>query len=117
MVFDGVSPKFNELLVVKLFKLAFITLLGTPVRFIPCCSIMENKLAPLEPEIFNYLQTAKPTVNKEIQLTDSLNLMMEHQDFYKHIVQGNHFDIGTPPGLLSASMFASQNPNLVSGQY
>lgn len=71
----------------------------------------------LEPEIFNYLQTAKPTVNKEIQLTDSLNLMMEHQDFYKHIVQGNHFDIGTPPGLLSASIFASQNPNLVSGQY
>ena len=53
MVLDGVSPKFKELLVVKLFKLAFITLLGTPVKFNPCCSIIENKLAPLEPDIFN----------------------------------------------------------------
>ena len=69
----------------------------------------------LEPEIFNYLEKAKPSVNNEIQLTDSLNSMMGDQDFFHYIVEGHHFDIGTPTGLISASIFASQNPNLIIG--
>ena len=71
----------------------------------------------LDPTIFQHLECAQPTLNNEIQLTDSLNQMMKTQDFHAHMVQGHHFDIGTPKGLISASIFASQNPTLVTGLY
>lgn len=67
----------------------------------------------LQPEIFQYLSDAHPSINNEIQLTDSINNMLKQNTCYKYHIEGHHFDIGTPKGLISACLFASQNPKLL----
>ena len=49
----GVSPRFSELFVVRLFIALLITVDGTPDTDIPCCSIVENNPALEEPDILN----------------------------------------------------------------
>jgi UTP--glucose-1-phosphate uridylyltransferase len=60
-------------------------------------------------DIFNQLSHAKPTKNNEIQLTDSINNLIQLQSVHQFLLAEPHFDIGTPMGLISASLYRSQN--------
>lgn len=58
----------------------------------------------LTPEIFEALARTPPGRNNEIQLTDGLRLLLEHQAIYAYQFEGKRYDTGTPLGLLKASV-------------
>jgi len=58
----------------------------------------------LTPEIFSVLKETPPGKGGEIQLTDGLQLLLEHQKIYAYRFQGTRHDTGTPLGLLKASV-------------
>ena len=67
----------------------------------------------IKPEIFEILENTQPGALQEIQLTDALSSLLKHQQIYGYKFSGEHFDIGTPLGLIKANIFyASQNPDL-----
>lgn len=63
----------------------------------------------IKPEIFEILENTQPGALQEIQLTDALSSLLQHQKIYGYKFPGEHFDIGTPLGLIKANIFyASQ---------
>ena len=67
----------------------------------------------IKPEIFEILENTQPGALQEIQLTDALSSLLKHQQIYGYKFSGEHFDIGTPLGLIKANIFyASQKPDL-----
>ena len=58
----------------------------------------------LPPEIFDCLERTVPGAKGEIQLTDALSLLLEHQELYAYQFLGRRYDGGTPMGLLRASL-------------
>ena len=58
----------------------------------------------LPPDIFECLKRTPPGAKGEIQLTDALLLLLEHQDIHAYEFQGTRYDGGTPLGLLRASL-------------
>ena len=58
----------------------------------------------LPPEIFGCLERTPPGAKGEIQLTDGIQALLEHQDIYAYEFQGTRYDGGTPLGLLRASL-------------
>lgn len=58
----------------------------------------------LPPTIFECLANTPPGAKGEIQLTDGIGLLLEHQDIYAYEFQGVRYDGGTPLGLLRASL-------------
>ena len=58
----------------------------------------------LQPEIFDLLGNAKPSVGGEIQLTDSMTKLLDHNNFYGIKFQGQRFDCGKPMGFLEANI-------------
>ena len=67
----------------------------------------------LTPEIFDALEHGRPGALGEIQLTDAIAALLSTQKAYAYRFPGVHFDVGTPLGLLKASVYAAlQKPNL-----
>ena len=58
----------------------------------------------LPPQIFSCLEHTSPGAKGEIQLTDGIQLLLEHQDVYAYEFEGTRYDGGTPLGLLRASL-------------
>lgn len=64
-------------------------------------------------EIFEHLRVAKPTLNGEIQLTDSMNSLAVKSDFFATTFDALRFDAGDKLGYLKANVeFALRNPDL-----
>ena len=60
----------------------------------------------LGPEIFGTLESVTPGALDEIQLTDAIAAHMDSPGVYGHEFSGEHFDVGTPLGMLKASVVA-----------
>lgn len=66
----------------------------------------------LPPEIFDYLENTKPGAGGEIQLTDGLRMLAQHQGLYAQVYDGRTYDAGDKLGFLKATVeFALKNPN------
>ena len=61
----------------------------------------------LTPEVFDALERVRPGAIGEIQLTDALAGVIPTQGAYAYRFSGAHFDVGTPLGLLKASIYAA----------
>ena len=60
----------------------------------------------LGPEIFDTLERARPGALGEIQLTDAIAAHLERPGVVGYVVGGERFDVGTPLGMLKASVTA-----------
>ncbi len=56
----------------------------------------------LTPTIFECLETTKPGVGNEIQLTDAIKLLLDKEDVYAFQFSGKRYDIGTKLGWIKA---------------
>lgn len=65
----------------------------------------------IQPEIFTFLQNSVAGVGNEIQLTDSLNLLVQNQTSSAFLYKGQRFDCGNPLGLLNASIYVALKEN------
>ena len=61
----------------------------------------------LTPEVFDALEQVRPGALGEIQLTDAIARVLPKQEAYAYRFPGTHFDVGTPAGLLKASVFSA----------
>ena len=59
----------------------------------------------LPPQIFGALERAAPGAGGEIQLTDAIAALLSTQAAHAYEFPGVHFDVGTPLGLLKASVY------------
>ena len=67
----------------------------------------------LMPEVFELLERTEPGAVGEIQLTDAVAGLLSSQRVYAYRFPGFHVDVGTPSGLLKASIYESlQRPTL-----
>jgi UTP--glucose-1-phosphate uridylyltransferase len=65
----------------------------------------------LPPEIFEYLEAAKPGAGGEIQLTDALRTLAKEHGLWAFVYQGKTFDAGDKLGFLEATVqLALKNP-------
>ena len=60
----------------------------------------------LGPEIFETLENVRPGALGEIQLTDAIAAHIDTDGVYGHEFAGEHFDVGTPLGMVKASVAA-----------
>jgi UTP--glucose-1-phosphate uridylyltransferase len=58
----------------------------------------------LMPEIFDALKATRPGKNREIQITDALQLLLKEQKIVACEFEGVRYDTGTPLGWLEATM-------------
>lgn len=58
----------------------------------------------LTPEIFSCIENTNVGANGEIQLTDSIGLLLEHEQVCAYSFEGMRFDVSTHVGLLRASL-------------
>ena len=58
----------------------------------------------LTPEVFEALDATEPGAGGEIQITDAMAKLIETQGIWGYEFPGVHFDVGTPLGLLKASV-------------
>ncbi len=66
-----------------------------------------------ENEVLSFLKEAKPTINKEIQLTDSMNLLAQKNPMWACSYNGIRYDAGDKLGYLKANVeIALKNPEL-----
>ena len=70
----------------------------------------------LGPEIFETLENVRPGALNEIQLTDAIAAHMDTPGVYGHEFSGEHFDVGTPLGMLKASVAAGLRRDDVAGE-
>ena len=70
----------------------------------------------LTPHIFDALETATPGALGEIQLTDAIASLLPTHKTFAYRFSGVHFDVGTPAGLLKASVYAALQRNDISGE-
>ena len=61
----------------------------------------------LTPRVFETLQKTQPGAIGEIQLTDAIAKLLATQKVHAYRFPGAHFDVGTPLGLLKASVHAA----------
>ncbi|MBY0121335.1 UTP--glucose-1-phosphate uridylyltransferase GalU [Bacillus sp. S/N-304-OC-R1] len=67
----------------------------------------------LTPQIFPILEDILPDKNNEIQLTDALDSLNQHESIFSYIIKGKRYDIGDKFGFLQASIdFALKRPEL-----
>ena len=67
----------------------------------------------LMPQIFDALELTPPGKNREIQLTDALQLLLQQQAMYAYEFEGVRYDAGTPLGWLKATIaFALKHPDI-----
>lgn len=66
----------------------------------------------LTPQIFDALEVTPPGKNREIQVTDALQLLLKQQKIYACEFQGVRYDTGTPLTWLKATIaFALKHPD------
>lgn len=65
----------------------------------------------LTPEVFGALERAAPGAIGEIQLTDAIDAARAQQGAYAYRFDSDHFDVGTPIGMLKASVYAALRRN------
>ena len=66
----------------------------------------------LTPQTFDALEATPAGKNKEIQLTDALQLLLKQQAIYAYEFEGVRYDTGTPLGWLKATIaFALRHPD------
>ena len=70
----------------------------------------------LTPRIFSLLEHASPGIGDEIQLTDALNHLLEHEEIYARHLKGTRYDTGSPLGLLKANLAVALRRNDLSHQ-
>jgi UTP--glucose-1-phosphate uridylyltransferase len=70
----------------------------------------------LVPEVFEALEKVTPGAIGEIQLTDAIAELIGDPGVYAYEFPGDHFDVGTPLGLLKASVHAALNREDMSGE-
>lgn len=63
----------------------------------------------LTPEVFGALEKATPGAIGEIQLTDAIEAVRQEQGAFAYEITDDHFDVGTPVGMLKASVYAALN--------
>jgi UTP--glucose-1-phosphate uridylyltransferase len=69
----------------------------------------------LTPAIFPIIERTPPGANGEIQLTDSLGLLLEVDSLYACRFTGERFDVGRPIGFLKANLsMALRRPDLTA---
>ena len=56
----------------------------------------------LTPTVFDYLKDQNAGSGGEIQLTDSINRMMEKEEVYSYLIDGRRYDIGSRIGYIEA---------------
>ena len=61
----------------------------------------------LTPQVFEALEQAPPGAIGEIQLTDAIEAVRAEQGAYAYKIVADHFDVGTPLGMLKASVYAA----------
>lgn len=61
----------------------------------------------LTPEIFEALGATEPGAGGEIQITDAMGKLIDTQGILGYEFPGVHFDVGTPLGLLKASIHSA----------
>lgn len=67
----------------------------------------------LTPSIFDILKYQKPGKGDEIQLTDALEQLLNHEVIYAYNFEGKRYDAGDKLGFLEANIdFALKNPEL-----
>ena len=71
----------------------------------------------LTPEIFEALDATEPGAGGEIQITDAMAKLIETQGILGYEFPGVHFDVGTPLGLLKASVHEALQREGVSGEF
>ena len=71
----------------------------------------------LVPEVFEALERVTPGAIGEIQLTDAIAELIGDPGVYAYEFPGDHFDVGTPLGLLKASVHAALNRDDMSGEF
>lgn len=59
----------------------------------------------LTPEVFDALARVRPGALGEVQLTDAISTLLSTQGVFAYRFPGAHFDVGTPIGLLKASVY------------
>ncbi len=59
------------------------------------------------PEVFDALNAVRPGAGGEVWLTDAIAALLPTQKVYAYRFPGVHFDVGTPEGLLRASVHAA----------
>ena len=70
----------------------------------------------LVPEVFEALEKVTPGAVGEIQLTDAIAELIGDPGVYAYEFPGDHFDVGTPLGLLKASVHAALNRDDMSAE-
>ena len=67
----------------------------------------------ITPAIFDILENQKPGKGGEIQLTDALKTLGEHEAIYAYNFEGRRYDVGDKLGFLEATVdFALKRPEL-----
>lgn len=67
----------------------------------------------LSPSIFGILSSTKPGALGEVQLTDAIAQLIDVEPVYGVIVEGEHFDVGTPEGMLMCALtLALEQPHM-----
>ena len=61
----------------------------------------------LTPEVFGALARVRPGALGEVQLTDAIASLLSAQEVYAYEFPGRYFDLGTPLGMLKASLYAA----------
>ena len=70
----------------------------------------------LTPDIFETLERTEPGSGGEIQLTDGIRALLEHQQVFAYEFEGTRFDTGDPVSYLTTSLsFALNRPDLAPG--
>ena len=72
-----------------------------------------NQRKEMKPEIFEVLQATPVGRNREIQLTDALQRLLERHEIYAYEIEGERYDMGTPLGWLQATItLALRSPDI-----
>ena len=71
----------------------------------------------LTPEVFGALEAARPGAIGEIQLTDAIEATRAEQGAYACRITDDHFDVGTPSGMLKASVYAALKREDMAGEF
>ncbi len=61
----------------------------------------------LTPDIFDILARTPPSGRGEIEITDAIAALLPAREVYAYRFPGVHFDVGTPSGMLKASVYAA----------
>ena len=71
----------------------------------------------LSPRVFEALETVQPGALGEIQLTDAIARLLSSESVYAYRFPGVHFDVGTPVGLLKASVYTALERGDISSDF